>query len=259
LKLANPPIVEVGIGFQFEPDPEKQPWDLPVAVPFVELFKDSMPYLEVVKNEEIRIEKRSPQGVPEVISGKSSLDHVRAHDEEERQWLEAGNDRMAYRLLRGGKEYPGFESVLEKALEILGRYVQHFRPTAVRRAILNYLDIVKVPAPAGEAIELEDYFQLGVKLPEDPFGPIGEFATQFILPATPGADRLHLAFMTEHKREHGNLGFQMRWQSICDGIGTLDGDVLRHRLTSAHEHLAKCFRACFTSRGLGLFGGTDLE
>lgn len=259
LRLANPPVVEVGIDFQFEPNPEKQPWDLPVAIPFVERFKDCLPHVQIVQAEEIRIEKRSPQGRPEKLSGKISLDHVKAHDECEKQWLEVGNDRMAYRLRRGGNEYPGFEAVLEEAVKLLSQYMDHFRPTAVRRAILTYVDIIRIPSGAEAGIDLDDFFRLGVKLPEDPFGPLGGFAIRFVLPQSPCADSLQVRFVTEPETEKGSMRFRMHWQSLCDGINSLDEEKLRQRLSAAREHLVKCFMACFTEQGLKLFNpiGSD--
>ena len=143
---------------------------------------------------------------------------------------------------------------LERAIEILGQYIQHFRPTAVRRAILSYVDIIRIP---GQSIELDDYFRLRVTLPDDPFGPLGGFVIHFVLPPTPGKDRLQLTFTTEPKREGDSLDFRMRWQSLCEGINSLDDGDLRHRLTAAHEHLVKCFLACFTEKGLDLFNPTD--
>ena len=256
MPLHNPPVVEVGIEFQLDPAPEKQRWDLPVAMPFVERFKETMPHVEVVKSEKIRIEKRSPQGVPIELRGEINLNQVRAHDEGERQWLEVGEDRVAYRLLRGGKEYPGFDVVLESTLSVLRQYNQHFRPMAVRRAILTYMDIVKIPRAPGEGIDLDDYFRLGVRLPDDPFGALGAFAIRFVLPPSPYSDRLQLAFSTEPGTEEESLRFRMRWQSLCDGINTLDEEELRNRLTAAQSHLVKCFLACFTERGLALFDTT---
>lgn len=256
MRLKSPPVVEVGIDFHLDPNPEKQPWDLPVAMPFVEQFKDFMPHIEVVQAEEIRIVKRSPQGVPERLSGKISLDLVRAHDEGERHWLEVGNDRVAYRLLRGGMEYPGFDSVLNEGLKVLNQYKEHFRPTAVRRATLTYLDIVKIPRTAGDGVELDEYFRLGMKLPEDPFGQLGAFTIRFTLSPSPDSDRLHLVFSTEPTTEKDFLRFRMRWQSLCDAINSLDAVELRRRLMAAHEHLVKCFLACFTDQGLKLFNPT---
>ena len=194
--------------------------------------------MNIIQAEEIQIERQSPHGPPQKISGKIRLEQVSAHDEEERHRLEVGNDRMAYRLLRGGKAYPGFEAVLEKSLEILKKYVQYFRPTAVRRVILDYVDIIRIP---GQSIELDDYFRLQVNLPGDPFGPLDGFAIRFVLPPTPRSDRMYLAFTTEPKREDDSLRFCMRWQSLCDEIHSLNDTDMRHRLTAAHEHLRKCF------------------
>lgn len=253
VRLRNPPVVEVGLDFHFDPDPDKQPWDLPVAMPFVEQFQDSFPHVEVVRAEEIRVEKRSPQGLPERLSGKISLDHVKAHDEGERRRLEVGNDRMGYRLLRCGGQYPGFSSLLEQALPKLKRYVEHFRPTGIRRTALSYLDIVKIKMARDEGVELEDYFRLGIELPQDPFGLVGGFVLQLLLPKSPRADEIQLLFATEPSEQSGVLRFRMHWRSICDNIGTLEDEALCQRLRAAHEHLRKCFFASFTEKGLHLF------
>jgi uncharacterized protein (TIGR04255 family) len=258
LRLANPPVVEVGIDFRFDPDPERPPWDLPVAMPFLDRFRDTFPSIEIIQSEEIRIEKRSPQGLPTSLSGKISLDHVRANDQEERRRVEVGNDRMAFRVFRGGAEYPGFDAVLQEALRLLTEYIEHFRPTAVRRAILTYSDIVRIPMGPGEGVELNDYFRLQVKLPEDPFGPLGAFSVRLALPRSPYADALQVFFGTEPKVEEGVVRFRIRWQSSCEEVNSLDQNDLSHRLAVAHEHLVKCFLACFTERGLELFNPTGL-
>jgi uncharacterized protein (TIGR04255 family) len=259
LRLANPPIVEVGVEFQFDPNPEKPPWDLPVAMPFIQRFQESLPHVEIVQAEEIRIEKRSSRGIPEKLSGKISLDHVKAQDKDERRRLEVGSDRMGYRLLRCGKEYPGFDSLLIEALDKLSQYVEHFHPTAVRGAALTYLDIVKIPVTPGEGVDLDDYFRLGLRVPDDPFGVLGGFSIKLIFPHSPRADGVLLVFATEPTTEDGALRFRMRWQGPCDGINSLGPDAISQRLEAAHEHMRKCFMACFTEKGLGLFDPTGCE
>jgi hypothetical protein len=46
---------------------------------------------------------------------------------------------------------------------------------------------------------------------------------------------------------------------LCEGIHSLDNADLRYRLTAAHEHLVKCFEACFTAKGMNLFNPTGVE
>ena len=173
-------------------------------------------------------------------------------------WLEVGNDRMAYRLLRGSEEYPGFEAVLEKSLEILKDST--FSTFVRLRCVGQFLATWTSSRFQGRSIELDDYFRLRVNLPEDPFGPLGGFAIHFVLPPT---TRLGQAAIGVHDgAERGKTTashFRMRWQSFCDGIDSLDNDGTAHRLTVAHEHLVKCFLACFTEKGLGLFNPTGSE
>src|SRR5262249_24885697 len=96
VELRNPPVIEVGIEFHFEPRPDREPWALPVAGPFIERFQASFPDVEVVQSEEIRIERRSPAGLPQRISGKIRLDRMRAHNPEGTRWLQVGNDLLVF-------------------------------------------------------------------------------------------------------------------------------------------------------------------
>lgn len=259
MRLQNPPVTEVGIDFQFDPNPEKQPWSPDVAGAFVARFRDSLPQRETVEVEEIRIEKRSAEGIPQKVSGRTSLDHVRVHDEQETRWLYVGNDLMAYRLARKGGDYPGFSAVWAETREKLAAYVDHFQPTAVRRATLRYVDIVEIPRDPNSGIELEDYFRLSIGAPEDPFGPLGEFAVKYSFPRTEGRDAVQLVFASQPPMEESLARFVLQWYSVCEEVGTLDPEALGCRLGAAHEHLIKCFFASFTPRGLELFGTTEAE
>ena len=116
---------------------------------------------------------------------------------------------MAYRLVRGCKEYPGFEVVLEKALEVLTQYSQHFRPTAVRQAILSYVDIIRIP---GQSVELDDYFRLRINLPEDPFGPLGGFVIQ----CYPAARHL-IKTCCNYRLQRSQKGKVTASVFVCDG------------------------------------------
>ena len=253
MRLKRPPVEEVGLDFQFDPNPEKRPWALDVVTPFLAQFGDTLPHCEIIQAEEIRIEKRSEDGIPEAVSGRMSLDHVRAHDDDETRWLHVGNDVMSYRLVRRVDDYPGFKAVWQESQEKLTHYVEYFQPTAVRRSRLRYVDVVDIPQRPGGGIVIEDYFQLGVTLPDDPFGPLGEFAVRYSFPRSDDRDAAQLVFSTQPARSDAVVSFRMQWYSICEDLDTLEPEVLTARLDAAHEHVTKCFFASFTSRGLALF------
>ncbi|MBN2291014.1 MAG: TIGR04255 family protein [Pirellulales bacterium] len=253
LRLKNPPVQEVGLDFQFEPNPEKQPWCQSVAMSFLNRFQETFPICEVYQAEEIRIEKRTKEGIPKELSGSTSLDHVRAHDEDETRWLHLGNDAMTYRLVRRGNDYPGFSALLEESLDKLTLYVEHFQPISVRQASLRYVDVVEIPITPGSGILTEDYFHLGLTLPDDPFGPLAGFAVRYGFPRAGGKDSTQLVFSTEASSRDAVASFRLQWYSICEELDTLEPEVLKIRLGAAHEHLKKCFFASFTPQGLALF------
>jgi uncharacterized protein (TIGR04255 family) len=253
LRLGKPPVTEVGIDFLFDPNPQKQPWSLEVAEPYLRRFETALPRVEVRNTEEIRVTKRSPEGIPQELSGKTELADVRAHDDEETRSLRVANDALGYKLLRRGNDYPGFEVVLEEALDKLHHYVEEFQPAAVRHARVTYVDEIRIPRDSRGGVLLEDYFHMGIQLPDEPFGPIAEFAVKCRFPQTEGHDALQFEFATGPNDSDAVACFLVYWYCTCKDIQSLDPQVLSARLGTAHERIVECFMASFTQKGLGLF------
>lgn len=255
MELANPPVIEVGIEFHFDPAPDKQPWNLRVAKPFIERFQADYPHVEVIQAEQIRIEKRAPGGLPKEITGRISLDRVRARNEEGSRWLQVGDDLLVYNLVRQGGAYPGFAQLRAEALDKFDQFVEHFQPVSVRQVALTYLDLVEVPVPSdASGIPLEDYFRLRVEIPDEAFGPVASVSLQMYFPRRPATDQLTLRFHTVPVSPgQRTCRFQMHWSCECEEIKTLDKKEITRRLEAAHRRLVDCFRASFTDRGWALF------
>jgi uncharacterized protein (TIGR04255 family) len=260
LKLAKPPVIEVGIEFHFDPQPDKQPWDLPVAGPFIDRYKTSFPHVEVLQAEQFHIEKRGPGGVPARIFGQISLDRLRAHNEEGTRWIQVGNDLLVCSLVRHEEIYPGFDQLREEALATLHQYVEHFKPASVKRAALTYLDLVEIPIPEGQiGFRVEDFFRLHVEVPDGVFGAVGYFSLQLVFPKKAGGtDQLSLLFSTAPPvQDRRACRFQMHWHCLCEDVNSLDKGVIAGRLETAHQRLRECFRASFTDKGWALFQPKD--
>ena len=253
MHLDKPPVEEVGIDLQFDPSPQKQSWDLRVASPFVEQFKESLPEWKFAQVEEIQIKKRSPEGIPQELSGCVRLDHVIVHDKNETRFLRVGDDIMSYRIGRCGSDYPGFDSFLKEALEKYRAYILHFQPTATRRARLRYVDVIRIPKRNDGSIKLEDYFQIGVDVPDTPFGPVGKFTVQCVFPEDRSGNALQLDFYNTRAENNNTSCFIMEWHSICENIHSLSEEILSKKMQEAHEHMDECFRASFTPKGMSLF------
>jgi uncharacterized protein (TIGR04255 family) len=248
-------VIEVGIEFHFDPRPDKAAWDLPVARPFFERLQQTFPHVEVVQAEQIRIEKRTPGGIPETISGQISLDRVRARNLEGTRWVQVANDLLVCNLVRQGNTYPGFDSLRDDALAKLDQYIEHFQPVSVRQVAVNYLDLVEIPFPGGNGIlRLDDYLRVRMELPDEPFGPVGAFSLQLQFPRRKERDQVALLLHTFPPDMGRRVGrFQMHWHCLCEEVCSLDRNEITRRLGAAHERLASCFQASFTEKGWELF------
>jgi uncharacterized protein (TIGR04255 family) len=253
LHLERPPVEEVGIDLQFEPSGEKQPWCEESAGSFLSKFADTLPRCDIVRVEEIRVEKRSPQGVPQEIRGRTRLAHMTAHDEQETHFLQVGDDILSYRLVRRGTDYPGFQVVLDEALDKMGQYVAYFDPTAIRRARLRYVDVIDVPRDQKGAVLLEDYFEVGIKIPDEPFGSVAEFSVQNSFLRRKNRDALQLIFYNRPTPDETSSRFVMEWYALCENIQSLEQEVLTTRLREAHDDMVNCFKASVTAKGWALF------
>ena len=260
MQLANPPLLELGIQFSFDPAPEKETWDTPVAMSFIEHFADEFPSIEILGADEIRIEKRSPEGTPQKVSGRTFLQRVRARNAEGSRWVQVGDDFLVFNLVRHGGSYPGFGEVRDEALAKLDRYVEHFRPICVCSMSLIYIDRVEVPRPPDGVLKLDEYFRLRIDIPDDPFGHVGQFVVGLQFPRTDLADQLTLTFRTEPVTPDSKAyPFVMQWQSECEDVKTLERSEIVRRLDTARARMLTCFAASFTEKGLALFGPKDCE
>ena len=259
MHLDKPPVEEVGIDFQFDPSPEKQPWSLEVASPFLKQFEQTLPKYDIAQVEEILIEKRSSEGVPQKLSGRTRLDHVIAYSVDETRFLRVGDDIMSYRIGRCGENYPGFRTLLDEALGMFREYISHFQPTATRRVRLRYVDTIDIPRSSDGLVELDDYFRVGINIPDTPFGPVGKFAVQCVFPDTKSGDALQLNFFNQPTPDNTTTRFIMEWHSLCENITSLSEEVLTNKLEKAHVHMVKCFKESFTEQGLSLFGYDPAE
>lgn len=251
----NPPVVEVGIKFAFEPDLEKQDWSLSVVSSFVDLF-EHLPEKQTFWVDRIDVKKRSPQGIPEEFLGRTNVDRVSVRDKKEQHRLDVGNDFLEYRFRRNNENYPGFKQVEENAFTYLDKYIEHFNPTAVRNMDLFYFDDIRIKETS---FDTDDYFQLGVKLPGIiQKKPVIDCAISLAVPVGPEdisvhRDNLRLDFRLEPRKREEQYSIRMIWQLSCFNVNSLNKDTLKARLSYASEQMDLCFKDCFTKKGLALF------
>ena len=253
MELNNPPVSQTWIGFAFEKPLQGRPWDLRAASEFLSRFDSSLPHREAIFATQYEIQNLSSARLPKIVNREDQLQQVKAHNPEGTHWLQLVEDRLVFNRTRGSEGYLGFESLLEESLGKLSEYVEYFRPSALRSAELHYVDQIEIPMPTGDTINLQDYFRLRVEIPDE-YGPAWHFSTRLFLHPPVEGDILEVRFQSEGQKPGANaFRFRIDWHMVCSEVGTFDQEVVKGRLTQAHESLAKYFRASVTERTWALF------
>lgn len=253
-KFQKPPVVEVWISVDFDPNENKRKWELELVKQYVELYKAELAKLEAVRERQIQVEETSPQALPKVIGHQIRLQFVRMSNEKRTRVLQIGDDQLSFHILKEDQTYPGYRIVRDEMQRKLEDYARIFQPSRIRDATLHYLDIIDIPRPENGRIDLPDYFMATIDLPEEPFGPIAGFAHWFQMecPVDPGPLLLQLQAIPSPP-ESNVFRFRMDWHKQCSAVNTLDLSQVWSRMDVAHDYMRQCFLASFTHRTLALF------
>src|SRR4051794_7790895 len=114
--LKKPPIVEMWVEFKFTPPPNNE---IRPIISFLQEYKAEYPRLEVSQEDQLEFRQVSPTKLPEVVSRRTAIKHLRAQDEEGVRWLHLTPTQLVCNFLRLGEEYPGFDRLCQAALEKL--------------------------------------------------------------------------------------------------------------------------------------------
>lgn len=256
MKLRNPPIVEAWIEFHAQGSDTEETWPAGLDRFFREIA-DEYPTIERQVQETYQVVERTPDGKPAQIAVQGELRRVRAFDEQRRHCVQVGRDALVVNLLKGDGPYEGFHHLLPTAMEQFDRFVQVFRPRVVMSAALHYADVVRIPRALLGVSRLEDYFRVGVQVPDDATWILSRVAVELSTSLSgnpPGQDELVLGF----RRQPASPDlledrFRLDWHAVCAELDTMSPEVLSTRLTSMHEALKARFRECFTDRTWALF------
>lgn len=257
MKLKNPPVIQSWIGFQFSPGPAKPKWELKTADAFADLYKETLPECEAIIETKFQIQHVTGKPQRPKITPEDSLDKLRARNADQTRWLQLADDHMVYNQMRGDS-YPGFESLRDEALLKLADYVDFFKPASLRAVELHYVDVIEIPAPADQRIQIQDYFKLRMEVPEQ-FGLTWYFSTQALIRPPEGESGvLHVRFQAL-KPTPEKFPFRLDWHYVCLNFPTWEREVVCRRLDQAHTCLVDYFRAAVTDKTWQLFEPSDEE
>ena len=253
-RFRKPPVAEVWISVDFDPNENKREWELELVQRYIEQYEEELPKLQAIHEQQIQVEEVSPQTLPRVTSRQIRLQFVRMSDNEQSHSLKIGDDQLSFHIMKAGGVHPRYHAVRSEMQKKLDDYTQIFQPTRIRNATLHYLDIIDIPRANNGIMQLQDYFRVSIDLPEEPFGLTVGFAHQFqvMCPTDPGPLFLQLKAVPS-PRESDVFRFRMEWHKQSADVNSLDSSEMWARMDVAHEYMRECFRASLTERTLELF------
>ena len=259
MKLDNAPVTQTWIEFTFTPSPQKREWSQAAAHEFMRNYHESFKRYESIFEETVHIEEVSPSQTPRLVKRESVLDRIRARDEESIRWLQLADDRLVLNVMRGKTGSPDYRSLREDALAKLEDYVAFFRPAGLEQTELHYVDVIEIPRPSDDRLDLDAYFNLGVRLP-DAFGPAQHFLLHVSLRPPAEEDNVEVRFQSEPPEpDSATYRFRVDWHAVCANVGALDRGVIGDRLNRAHDRLFEYFKASMTPKAWELFQPSEAE
>ncbi len=256
MKLQKPPIVENWIEFHFQGSDTQSELSQDAVEGFFSRIRDDFPDCDAIIEEQFRVEKRRPTGVPEKINVQRRPARVRAFDKDKHRCVQVAPNVLVVNLTTRGTEYPGFPDLVDRAFEHLVQYREHFQPDSVREVALHYTDLVKLPWDGKDKIKLEEWFELGPRLP-DPEWDYSSFEMNISIPLSDeagSADYVDLVFRSESSdAERHEFRFRMDWHGVARDVDTMEETILRMRLEGLRTEIGKMFRQCFTECAWSLF------
>jgi uncharacterized protein (TIGR04255 family) len=256
--LEKPPVVEVWLAFDFDPNDNKREWDLELVRRYVQQYSGDLPKLEAMHEKKIEFHETSPTELPKVVSHTVELKQVRISDNAKSRFLLVADDRIAYHVLKSADGYPGYSAVRRETSSKLSDYIELFQPARIRTMAIHYVDIVDIPRPRDGKIDMADYFIGSADLPENPFGTIADMSIQFVVqcPVDEGPLILQLQSLPA-PNESNVIRFRMDWHKRSVGVNSIDLSQVFARLDVAHDYMRRCFWASLTERTLDLFEPID--
>lgn len=258
MKFRKPPVVEVWISIDFDPNESKRQFDLDLVQQYVRQYESELPKIEAIHEQTIQVQETSPTDLPKVIHKDVQLQFVRIWNDARSQMLQIGDDQIAFHILKTSEETPGYRKVRDGAEVKLADYVRIFQPSRIRNATLHYLDIIEIPKPPGGVVNLRDFFPQAMDLPEEPFGPTTALSQQFqvMCPVDEGPLFFRLQNLPSPP-EMQVFRFRLEWHKLSTDVNTLDLAEVWRRMDIAHDYMWRCFTAALSGSTLQLFEPVD--
>ncbi len=150
MKFRKPPVVEVWISVDFDPNEKKrEPLDAQRVEDYRQRVRSEFPKRESLHATTFTFEEKSATELLRVTDKDVRLKSVCLWNHDRSRLIQIDDDQFAFHVLKTPAETPSFSRVRAAAQPNPEKYVQVFLPQQIRHATLHYLDIVEIPRPAG--------------------------------------------------------------------------------------------------------------
>lgn len=250
----KPPVVEVSIAVDFDPNEEKREWNLELVKQFSRNHEQEFPHREPSYENQLEVQLTSPTELPKVVSQNSLLKYVRLFDQNRSRVIQLGDDQLSFYIVRNNSAYPRYARVREEAARFLREYMDLFQPARIRHAAIHYIDIIDIPIPESGKIDIATYFNHIADLPEDPFGLVLNIEMRYLIecPIDVGPLYYQLKRLAAPAAEKV-IRFRADWKKQCRDIASIDLETLFSRLDTAHDYMRKSFENVLTDETRQLF------
>lgn len=239
----TPPLVEAIIAIHLETG---ETWDWTIPGLLYGKLKEQFPKKSQEQSIQFEVAQNAKnpriQGVPV---------KMRFTKEDGSQLVQIAPDMLTYNTVEEG--YPGWESFLISFSEIVGSYSQVYPEAKINRLGLRYINDVHIPNDEQENINLDDWFKLGVQLPEmeqkySQEGLLMRTTMKFLQPEL----LMNLTFVREQRVAKDKVLFRLdldMFKLFDSAICIADAlPRLREWLVDAHNIIEATFSNAFTDK-----------
>ena len=254
---ANPPVQEIGIGFSFDNSRIKTDFDKIVNV-FHTNNRIEFPVIEQqgflipidISSETSKADESKDESKNEIVM-RQERDRYVLSNVSHRRVIVIKDSYFSFRVLRNEEgNFPKYSVVYPEALKFFESFSGEY--STLKELQLVYRDEIEIPI--GESFDANDYFRIGVNLPEALDNTIQnlDLSLKLDIPADQLLDSsLEIAFSCIKPQKEGNLRFRFVWlldSNLAKSLPSPTKESIIQHLDAMHEQIYRYFDASFTDQ-----------
>jgi len=246
-QFKKPPLVEVFCEFFFQIQDGVE-WDSFLVPTFYKKIKANYPTRKRIASVGIAVRVQGGSSAPEIQPpvGPPTPRH-RFIAADGKTLIQLGENLLVVNQL---PPYYGWEKFEPKIIEAFELYMQLWKPKAVARAAVHYIN--KVDIPEAE-VNLEDYFHLLPGIPDFPRSPVTNVTLAYEVKGAMEGDIVAVTMRQPPSASPDGVSFLFQWDYVAtQGISFAKTDV-QGWLKGAHDYQSKMFLSTFTEKCLQMF------